>query len=273
MKTDRKAITDLLFELKNSNSLKLSYQQIEKAIVLLPNNVNHILSGLSREALVYNEDCKCSCYNCDSFQCAINLKNKYSTNNIAVLNLANPFRPINRIRTGRCTQEEDLCNRSTLLCSLYSKDALKYYNYNQNCNDPNQSTAMIISPNVEIVKDKIGNNLSESHVVSVVTCAAPITDDTKRSEAEYNSLVYRRILSLLCCIAFHKYEYLVLGAWGCGAFGNDAKVISTLFKKAIFEDKIDGIKLSKCFKRIDFAILDYSKELYNYHCFKKVFSD
>ena len=273
MNTDGNNITDLLFDIKNTDNLKLSYQQLEKAIVLLPDDVNDILCHFNSEAFLYTEDCKTGCFNCDSFQCAINLINECSPNNIAILNLANPFRPISKIRIGRCTQEEDLCNRSTLLCSLYSKNATKYYHYNQNCNDPNQSTAMLISPSVEIIKDKEGNHLSKSHVVSIITCAAPITNNTERNKAEYKSLVYHRIVSMLTCIAYYKYNYLVLGAWGCGAFGNDAETISSLFKKAIFEDKINGVELSKCFKRVDFAVLDKSIELFNYKCFKRCFGD
>ena len=42
-------------------------------------------------------------------------------------------------------------------------------------------------------------------------------------------MVYNRIVGMLKCAAYFGYKNLVLGAWGCGAFGNDAHVMSDLF--------------------------------------------
>jgi uncharacterized protein (TIGR02452 family) len=46
----------------------------------------------------------------------------------------------------------------------------------------------------------------------------------------------------------HDYQHLVLGAWGCGVFGNDPKEVSRYFKEVI-QDKFDGF-----FENISFAI-------------------
>ena len=46
---------------------------------------------------------------------------------------------------------------------------------------------------------------------------------------EYEALFFNRIVATLKVAAYYKYKYLVLGAWGCGAFGNDAKTVSDLY--------------------------------------------
>jgi len=41
---------------------------------------------------------------------------------------------------------------------------------------------------------------------------------------------------------------LVLGAWGCGVFGNDPATVAKLFNEALIE--------FSCFRRVIFAVLD-----------------
>lgn len=52
---------------------------------------------------------------------------------------------------------------------------------------------------------------------------------------------------MLKCAAYWGYQVLVLGAFGCGAFGNDAKVVSDLFYKALKEFDYDGMKVEDFF--------------------------
>ena len=134
-------------------------------------------------------------------------------------------------RNGARAQEEDLCRKSSLLLSLESKEAREYYDYNKSLNTYMGSDALMIAPYVEIIKDENGDLLDDTVVVSVLTCAAPMISHGKEgmSESEYEDMVYNRIMGMLKCSAYLGYRHLVLGAWGCGAFGNDAHVISDLF--------------------------------------------
>ena len=66
------------------------------------------------------------------------------------------------------------------------------------------------------------------------------------SEAEYREMFYNRILGVLKSSSYFGYEDLVLGAWGCGAFGNDEAVVSKLFHKAMEELSWNGLKLVIC---------------------------
>ena len=90
---------------------------------------------------------------------------------------------------------------------------------------------------VEIIKDETGNLLDETVIVAVMTCATPMINYGYEgmNEEQYQNMFYNRIVGMLRCAAVMGYKNLVLGAFGCGAFGNDAKVVSDLFYKALKE--------------------------------------
>ena len=52
----------------------------------------------------------------------------------------------------------------------------------------------------------------------------------------------------------HDHKALVLGAWGCGAFGNDGNEIAKLFRRAL-ENNFRG-----AFEYVVFAITDWSED-------------
>jgi len=265
--------TGVYFKNSQKHVIKCSLTQLSKAIVILPDELTTITNSLRQNVSLREGTCKSVCCNCDSLQYAIDIKTQSPTNNVVVLNMANPFHPITNVRKKSCTQEENLCKRSSLLYSLNSREASKYYESNQKSENVNNNSTLIISPYVEVIKDRYGELYEDSVVVSVVTCAAPIADSAIRETKGYSDLFYKRIIDLLVCLAYYKYDYLVLGAWGCGAFGNDAKNIAALFKKAICEGAVNDIKLGKCFNRIDFAVFDNSFAKYNYNCFNCYFND
>ena len=132
----------------------------------------------------------------------------------------------------------------------------------------------MIAPYVEIIKDANGDLLDDTVVVSVLTCAAPMISHGKEgmSESEYEDMVYNRIMGMLKCVAYLGYRHLVLGAWGCGAFGNDAHVISDLFYKALKEMNYNKLRENDSFRRIDFAVLDRTQDQYNFKEFNRNFA-
>jgi uncharacterized protein (TIGR02452 family) len=72
--------------------------------------------------------------------------------------------------------------------------------------------------------------------------------------AEIRDAMHRRVLKVLAVAARHGREAVVLGAWGCGAFGNDPAMVADLFAGAL-ADNFRG-----AFARVTFAIVDWSKE-------------
>lgn len=264
--------------------LLTTLDEAETAVVLLPEQIAEICQNPLKNQFL-SEPGVIRCLQMDSFSCAIKrhseLKQSNRTvkkNQIVVLNFANPIHPGGGVRRGAKAQEEDLCRRCSLLLSLESKASRPYYEYNLNCDRYLSSDAMIISPKVEIIKDENYMPLSKSLSVAVITCAAPIyslyamTNDTKSQDLhkQYYQIFYQRIYRLLKCCAYFGYQNLVLGAWGCGAFGNDAMIVSQLFHQALETREPIGISMKDHFSAIDFAVLGRSG-LYNYNQFSRVF--
>jgi uncharacterized protein (TIGR02452 family) len=67
-------------------------------------------------------------------------------------------------------------------------------------------------------------------------------------------LLQKRIHRVLAIAQAFGYSTLVLGAWGCGAFGNDPHRTTVDFREA-FETEFSG-----AFSDIIFAITDWSSE-------------
>ena len=260
-------------------STKLSKKQMEECHVYLPENVQDITNRKDFEHVHVMGRVGVGCRNIDSFGMAQEqykwkfLFSGKKTNNILVLNFANPVNPGGGVRRGARAQEEDLCRKSSLLLSLESHQAQRYYKYNRSLNTYMGSDAIILSPNVEIIKDVNGELLDESITVSVMTCAAPMITLGMEglNDEQYQELFYNRICGMLKCAAYWGYQALVLGAFGCGAFGNDAKLVSDLFYKALKEFNYDGMRAKDFFRRIDFAVLDRTPGQYNFNEFNRNF--
>ena len=261
-------------------ALKLSTKEAEEVQVFLPDEVAENASRKDFDPrFVSGGHCVYSCENKDSFSLARERLGdshefKKDDKKILVLNLANPVNPGGGVRHGSRAQEEDLCRKSSLLLSLESKAAWRYYSYNRSLNTHMGSDALMITPHVEIIKDERGELLDDSVVVSVLTCAAPMVSRGKEgmSESEYEAMFFNRISGMLKCVAYLGYRHLVLGAWGCGAFGNDARVVSDLFYKALKEMDYNGHGEKELFARIDFAVLDRTPQQYNFREFYMNFS-
>ena len=273
------------YEFENRKiSLQTSADDAEAAVVLLPEQIAEICQRTLKDQFLH-EHGVIRCLQMDSFSCAIKRHSELNQSDraakgeeIAVLNFANPIHPGGGVKRGAKAQEEDLCRRSSLLLSLESKAAKPYYEYNMNCDRYLSSDAIIISPNVEIIKDENYIPLSKSVLVDVITCAAPIyslhalpsNTESQEMHKQYYQIFYQRIYRMLKCCAYFGYQDLVLGAWGCGAFGNDAMVVSQLFHQALEIREPTGIAMKDHFSTIDFAVLGRTG-LYNYNQFSRVF--
>ena len=93
---------------------------------------------------------------------------------------------------------------------------------------------------VNATEDENGNLLESSVIVSVMTCAAPMVRRGLEgmSDEEYRAMVYKRIDGMLKTAAYLGYKVLILGAFGCGAFGNDARIDNRIkhFRRFICRD-------------------------------------
>ncbi|MCD8307518.1 MAG: TIGR02452 family protein [Clostridia bacterium] len=193
---------------------------------------------------------------------------------VLVQNLASAVHPGGGVRNGATAQEEDLCRKTSLLLSLESNAAKPFYDYNWSLNSKLGSDAVIISPCVEVMKDSGCSLLAEPYPIGVITCAAPnIRNGLEgRTQAQYRELLRRRIMTILCCAAENGYRHLVLGAFGCGVFGNDAALVSNLFMDCIRSFSYKGSTAAGSFETIDFAVLCKPDNDYNYREFARNFA-
>ena len=260
---------------KTSVKLKLSHPEMLEARVLLPVEV-HSLASAAFPDTSSSGGCAFSCENVDSFSAALRMAQAapQSEKPVLVLNFANPVNPGGGVRSGARAQEEDLCRKSTLLLSLEGAAAEPYYVYNRGLQTFMGSDALIVSPRVEILRDASGALLPETAVVAALTCAAPMLNYGYEglTEAGYRETVFRRICGMLRAAAYFGYRELVLGAWGCGAFRNDAAVMAELFSQAFAQLRFGPTPAAEWFRRVVFAVLDRSDEKYNFTSFSRFFS-
>lgn len=63
--------------------------------------------------------------------------------------------------------------------------------------------------------------------------------------------VANRVDTVLYAAKLSRHPNIVLGAWGCGAFGNPAGPVAAIFRDRLCSDQFRG-----CFQTIVFAIVD-----------------
>ncbi len=97
-----------------------------------------------------------------------------------------------------------------------------------------------------------GTSLDPPWTVSFLTCAAPYAPAVGQPQA--GDLLKERIHRVLAIAGAYGYDALVLGAWGCGAFANDAWRTAQDFRGAL-EGEFAGI-----FSEVVFAVTDWSPE-------------
>ncbi len=192
-----------------------------------------------------NQMCKVSIINADSFQAARKYDNPF------VMNFANAHNPGGGFKLGANAQEEALCRCSTLYASITSKEASKMYIYNNTHLNSVESDYMLYSPDVCVFRDEQCELLEEPFMVSVITLPAPNRFGAAMfaTNRDIEETMTRRIRIMLRIAAKNRHKNLVLGAWGCGAFGNKPEDVSNYFKKVLIDEEY-----GRCFDEICFAI-------------------
>ena len=165
------------------------------------------------------------------------------------LNFANGIRPGGGFLGGARAQEEALCRASALFATL-ERDPM--YDAHQQRARPDSTDWMILSPDVPVFRTDDGTALDEPWPLSVITSAAPVAYLIGQPEA--GDLLQRRMQRLFAVARAYGYETLVLGAWGCGAFGNDTERTARDFR-SLLEGEFAGV-----FREVVFAITDWSPE-------------
>lgn len=154
-------------------------------------------------------------------------------NKTAILNFADGIVPGGLVLSGAATQEENICRCSNLYASI-SNDGAKSLYYNPNALTRGRYyDTVIYSPNVTFFKDDETYERVDPYVMDVITCPAPSC--SFKSQSEEYSTIYFRIEQILKSAIKNDVRNIVLGAWGCGAFGQNPNVVALCFKTALMD--------------------------------------
>lgn len=199
----------------------------------------------------------------DSFQAASRFRKAL------VLNYANAHHAGGGFMLGAKAQEEALCRCSTLYASITSEKAGEMYRYNNSHISAVESDYMLLSPDVCVFRDNVCEPLREPFLAAVVTAPAPNRRGAAMltSKAKIQETFLRRIRIILHLAAERGYRDLVLGAWGCGAFGNDPVSVANCFRTALVDDG-----LGRAFDTVVFAVCG-NQEGKNPRAFREVFAE
>ena len=213
------------------------------------------------------------------------MKNVYPQSRIAVLQFASGTNPGGGVIRGGVGQEEDLCRCSILYPCLQAKKVRKqFYNRHRVQGNPCYTDTCLYLPGIIGIREEIpgGALLSEEewYTFDVITCAPPNmrmykweeehgttnvgkqnvenvynmeSDGIDRGEGQLIERRARRIIQTAIC---NRVDILVLGAFGCGMYGNSPEIVANAFKKALNECKYS-------FRAIVFAIHSESETNYN----------
>lgn len=169
---------------------------------------------------------------------------------VAMLNFADAKRPGGWVVEGASTQEENICRCTNLYETLIQEKCIdKYYMFNfehgihdteYHYNEP-YTDALIYAENVAIFKDDITYEMLPVKYVDVITSPAPcgVVYDVEE-------VLRHRMRGIIKSACSRGVTHIVLGAWGCGAFGQDPKIVAKCFAQVLDEYPV--------FKEVIFAI-------------------
>ena len=178
------------------------------------------------------------------------------------LNFANGIHPGGGFLGGARAQEEVLCRSSALYRTLLND---RMYEEHRKRPRPDSTDWAIYSPDVPVFRTDDGTELDQPWLLSFISCAAPYAPAIGQPES--GDLLQRRIHRVLSIAKGFGYSALVLGAWGCGAFGNDPYRTAVDFRQALESN------FRRSFSDIVFAITDWSPERRFLGPFRDVFAD
>ncbi|KZZ92454.1 hypothetical protein AAL_06080 [Moelleriella libera RCEF 2490] len=145
---------------------------------------------------------------------------------VAVLNMASPLRPGGGVLTGATSQEEALCSRTTLYASLRED----FYRL--------PDVGGVYTPDVLVVRDAQSEDLrrDQRFFVDVITSAMlrmPDVQDATYAEEQDREMVLRKMKAVLRMARSQCVTRLVLGAWGCGGYGNPPGDVARAWKRVL----------------------------------------
>lgn len=206
--------------------------------------------GLSAKLEVTNET---------TANAAVRLAKEGKTNLVA-LNFASARNQGGGFLAGAMAQEEDLCRCSGLYACLKNKP--QFYNDNILKDDTLYTDNIMYHPDVPFFRDSNYLFLDKPFTLSIITAPAPNRNgaaDLKDDEVQ--EVFERRIRKIYQVAMKHGHKNILLGAWGCGAFGNDPEMVCKAF--------LANLEATN-FEFVSFPVYDYRDPPVVFQTFSKV---
>jgi uncharacterized protein (TIGR02452 family) len=185
---------------------------------------------------------------------------------VCALNFASAKNPGGGFLGGSRAQEESLARSPALYVCI---EGNPMYDYHRRTGDPMYSHYALYSPDVPVFRDDAGDLLERPWPCSFITCPAVNAKVTLGRDPDagpaMRDAIRERVGRVLAIAAAHGHSHLVLGAWGCGVFGNDPVEIAGLFRESL-DGTFQGV-----FEHVTFAVLDSSVERRVFGAFDDVF--
>ena len=176
---------------------------------------------------------------CDTLSAAL------AVGDACALNFANADEPGGLYRAGATAQEEVLCRLlPQLYPSLLQAEEAGHYPLPAHC--------ALLSRNLVAVRHPGSYDRCDSLAVgkvTVVSAAMPLFSGT--TDEDWHETVTLRIRAALHAAARSGHSRLVLGAFGCGKFGNPPELVAVVFRQQLSSAEFRG-----CFEKVVFAIID-----------------
>lgn len=183
------------------------------------------------------------------------------------LNFASAKNPGGGFLNGARAQEESLCRASALSACLLRQPM---YDFHRRLGGGMYTSYALYSPDVPVFRTDEGSLLEVPYLCAFITAPAVNAKVVLGREAARHPAVFaamqERVYKVLAIAAAHGQDAAVLGAWGCGVFGNDPREIAELFRR-----ELTGA-FHGAFARVVFAVVDWSADEHFIGPFRRAFS-
>jgi uncharacterized protein (TIGR02452 family) len=188
--------------------------------------------------------------------------------NVAILSFASPLKPGGGFLEGANSQEEFICARSTLYPSLwdsfyrlpeiggvYTPDVMVFRDSTPEANELIKRDRFFVDViSAGMLRFPALRGRMDEKVDHGCTCGVAYCDRDR-------DLVTRKMKAVMRMAQEKGVERLVLGAWGCGAYGNPVKQVAAMWRKVISgsqRQRRPNAERWQGIKEIIFAIPDFN---------------
>lgn len=255
---------------KQVSIAKEQRQSVENSILYSPEDFKALFE--KRDTLIQNKtphDTVFEVKNETVLESITRISTEVPNEKIFVLNFASAKNPGGGFLNGAKAQEESIARSSGLHPSLMKH--FKMYEINRKLTSCLYTDYMIYSPLVPVFRNDEGKLLDTPLQASILTSPAVNAGVVRRQGTQeeidaINDTMLARTEKVLSVALMHGYEYLILGAWGCGVFQNIPMDVANFFKFHLTENST----FKGMFKKVAFAVYDmpYGNSI---HAFQKVF--